>query len=143
MTNPKPQILLALLALALTTSAASAQSDVRPPPRLDPVADAKQCSEAALTSYALSSAEPAETIAEIAFRKCSDKWREAFDPVGKQMDASPALKEAQENCIKKLGLSSCPVPLPSIVHLMNAAQRTFQHDAVIKVFDLRANAAGK
>jgi hypothetical protein len=88
----------------------------------------------------LSSAEPAEKIGEIAFQKCSEKWREAFDPVGKQMDASPALKEAQENCIKRLGPSSCPAPLPSIVHLMNAAQRTFQHDAVIKVFDLRANA---
>jgi hypothetical protein len=117
--------------------------DVRPPPRLDPVADAKQCSEAALTSYALSSAEPAEKIAEMAFRKCSDKWSQAVDPVGKQMDASPALQEAQENCIKKLGPSSCPVPLPSSVYLMNAAQQTFQYEAVTKVFDIRAKAAGK
>jgi hypothetical protein len=126
-------ILVAVLAFAMTTMAASA---------LDPVAGAKQCSEAALTTYALSSAEPAETIAETAFRKCSGKWREAFDRVAREMDASPALKEAQENCIKKLGASSCPAPLPSIVVLMNAAQRTFQYDAGTKVFDIRAKAAG-
>ena len=105
MTNPMMKTLLALLTLAMT-SAASAQS----------LADAKQCSEAALTSYALSSAEPAEKIAEMAFRKCSDKWSEALDPVGKQMDANPELQEAQENCIKKLGPSSCPAPLPSSVY---------------------------
>jgi hypothetical protein len=127
---------LSLLMLAMTTAAASAQSP-------DPVADAKQCSEAALTSYALPSAEPAEKIAEMAFRKCSDKWRQAVDPVGKQMDANPALQEAQENCIKKLGPSACPAPLPSIVYLMNAAQRTFQYEAVTKVFDIRAKVAGK
>ncbi|MET4493103.1 hypothetical protein [Bradyrhizobium sp. LA7.1] len=150
------KILLALLAHALLIGAASAQSprfndashkriaeDVRPPARPDPFADAQQCSEAALNSYALSSAEPAEKIAETAFRKCADKWREAFEPVGQQMDASPALKEAQDTCIKKLGPSSCPAPLPSIVHLMDAAQRTFQNDAVTKVFDIRAKATGK
>lgn len=91
----------------------------------------------------MSSAEPAEKVAEMAFRKCAEKWREAFEPAGRQMDANPALKEAQETCIKKLGSSSCPTPLPSIVHLMNAAQRTFQSDAVTKVFDIRAKAAGK
>ncbi|MET4067021.1 hypothetical protein ABID58_001804 [Bradyrhizobium sp. S3.2.6] len=134
MTNPSMKILLGLLTLAIMTRAASA---------LDSVADAKQCSEAALASYALTSAEPAEKIAEMAFRRCSDKWREAFDPVGREMDASPTLKEAQENCIKRLGPSSCPAPLPSIVVLMNAAQRTFQSDAVTKVFDIRAKVAGK
>jgi hypothetical protein len=134
MTNPTTKILSALLALAMMTGAASA---------LDPVADAKQCSEAALTSYALSSAEPAEKIAEMAFRKCSDKWSEAVDPVGQQMDASPAHKEAQENCVRMLGPSSCPVSLPSSVYLMNAAQRTFQYEAETKVFDIRAKAAGK
>jgi hypothetical protein len=135
MTNPTTKIiLLAVLALAMTARAAST---------LDPVADAKQCSEAALSNYALSSAEPAEKIAEMAFRKCSDKWREAFDPVGREMDASPTLKEAQENCIKRLGPSSCPAPLPSIVVLMNAAQRTFQSEAATKVFDIRAKVAGK
>jgi hypothetical protein len=134
MTNPTTKILLTLLTLATLTGAASA---------LDPVADAKQCSEAALTSYALSSAEPAEKIAEMAFRKCSDKWRRAVEPVGQEMDASPVLKEAQENCIKKLGSSSCPAPLPSIVVLMNAAQRTFQYEAVTKVFDIRGKVAGK
>lgn len=126
----------ALLALAMMTGAASAQSGGR-------VANAKQCSEDALNSYALSSSEPAEKIAEIAFRKCSDKWREALEPVGQQMDASPTLKEAHETCIKKLGPSSCPAPLPSILHLMNAAQQTFQYDAVTKVFDIRAKATGK
>jgi hypothetical protein len=120
----------------MTTAAASAQSP-------DPFADAKQCSEAALTSYALSSAEPAEKIAEIAFRKCSDKWSQAVDPVAQQMDASSARKEGQENCIKMLGPSSCPAPQPSSVYLMNAAQRTFQYEAVTKVFDIRAKAAGK
>jgi hypothetical protein len=59
------------------------------------------------------------------------------------MDASPALKEAQENCIKRLGPSSCPAPLPSSVYLMNAAQRTFQYEAETKVFDIRAKAAEK
>jgi hypothetical protein len=117
--------------------------DVKRPARPDPIADAQECSDAALNSYALSSAEPAEKIAEIAFRKCADQWREALEPVGQQMDASPALREAQETCIKKLGASSCPAPLPSIVHLMDAAQRTFQNDAVTKVFDIRAKAAGK
>jgi hypothetical protein len=131
------KILLALLTFAMMT-AASAQSL-----QLDPVADAKRCSEVALTNYALSSTEPAEKIAEMAFRKCSDKWSQALDPIGKQMDANPTLQDAQENCIKKLGQSSCPAPLPSIVHLMNAAQRTFQNDAVKKVFDIRAKAAGK
>jgi hypothetical protein len=140
-------VMTTLLAMTGLVRSASAE-DVRPPPRLDPLiadlyADAKQCSEAALTSYALSSAEPAEKIAEMAFRKCSDKWSQAVEHVGKQMDASPDLKEAQENCIKKLGPSSCPTPLPSIVHLMNAAQRTFQYEAETKVFDIRANAAGK
>jgi hypothetical protein len=48
MTNPMTTV-LTLLTLAMMTGAASA---------LDPVADAKQCSEAALTSYALSHAEP-------------------------------------------------------------------------------------
>lgn len=142
------KLLLSLLALASLVGAASSQSlriaeDVRPPPRPDLFADAKQCSEAALNSYALSSAEPAEKIAEIAFRKCADRWREAFEPVGQQMDTSPAVREAQETCIKKLGASSCPAPLPSIVHLMDAAQRTFQSDAVTEVFDIRATAVGK
>lgn len=59
------------------------------------------------------------------------------------MDASPAHKEAQENCIRTLGPSSCPVPLPSSVYLMNAALRTFQYEAEAKVFDIRAKAAGK
>ncbi|MET3996684.1 hypothetical protein ACVWXN_002139 [Bradyrhizobium sp. i1.4.4] len=58
------------------------------------------------------------------------------------MDANPALKEAQETCIKKSGPSSCPAPLPSIVHLMNAVQRTFQNYTVTKVFDIRAKTAG-
>jgi hypothetical protein len=135
-------VMTTLLAMTGLVRLAIAE-DVRPPPRLDPFADAKQCSEAALTSYALSSAEPAETIAEMAFRKCSDKWSQAVDPVGQQMDASPALKEAHENCIRMLGPSSCPAPLPSRVYLMNAAQRTFQYEAVTKVFDTRAKAAGK
>jgi hypothetical protein len=137
-------VMTTLLAMTGLVRLAVAE-DVRPPPRhrLDPFADAKQCSEAGLTSYALSSAEPVEKIAEMAFRKCSDKWSQAVDPVGKQMDASPALQEAQENCIKKLGPSSCPARLPSSVYLMNAAQRTFQYEAVTKVFDIRANAAGK
>jgi hypothetical protein len=135
-------VMTTLLAMTGLVRSAIAE-DVRPPPGLDPFADAKQCSEAALTSYALSSAEPAEKIAEMAFRKCSDKWSRAVEPVGEQMDASPALKDAQENCIKRLGPSSCPAPLPSSVYLMNAAQRTFQYEAETKVFDIRAKAAEK
>jgi hypothetical protein len=59
------------------------------------------------------------------------------------MDANPARQEAYKNCIDKLGPSSCPVPLPSSVYLMDAAQQSFQNQAVSKVFDLRAKAAGK
>src|ERR1700740_165756 len=88
-------VMMTLLAITGLVRLATAE-DVRPPPWLDLFADAKQCSEAALTSYALSSADPAEKIAEMAFRKCSDKWSQAFDPVGKQMDASPEHQGAQE-----------------------------------------------
>jgi hypothetical protein len=107
-------VMMTLLAITGLVRLATAE-DVRPPPRLDLFTDAKQCSEAALTSYALSSAEPAEKIAEMAFRKCSDKWRQAVEPLGKQMDANPARQEAYKNCIDNLRPSSCPVPLPSSV----------------------------
>ncbi|MET4418314.1 hypothetical protein ABIB09_000694 [Bradyrhizobium sp. RT3a] len=91
--------IIAVAGLVLMTVAASAQS---------PLADAQQCSEAALNSYALSSAEPAEKIAEIAFQKCAERWRKAFEPVGQQMDANPAVREAQETCIKKIGCIVLP-----------------------------------
>ena len=133
-------VMMTLLAITGLVRLATAE-DVRHPPWLDLFADAKQCSEAALTSYALSSAEPAEKIAEMAFRKCSEKWSQAVEPLGKQMDANPARQEAYKNCIDKLGPSSCPVPLPSSVYLMDAAQQSFQNQAVTKVFDLRAKAA--
>jgi hypothetical protein len=105
-------------------------------------AEAKKCSDDALRRYALSNAEPAEKVAAIAFEKCSDQWERAALANAKIMDASPVLKEAQENCVKKLG-SSCPPARPSIVYLMDALRRTFQHDAIIQVFDIRAEASRK
>ena len=80
----------------------------------DPFADAKQCSEAALATYALSSAESAEKIAEMAFRKCADKWRQAFDPVGQEMDGKPPRRDALrrgglmvENCTYGQSYDQC------------------------------------
>ena len=109
----------------------------------DAFADALQCSKAALTAYALSSSEPAEKIADVAFDKCSEKWSRAAELAGRDPAVSRTTAEAQENCIKKLGAAACPNPLPYRVYLTEAAKRTFRHDAVIEVFDLRAKAAGK
>jgi hypothetical protein len=130
--------------LTLTLSALLiAASIVRPAIADDALwAEAKKCSDDALRRYALSNAEPAEKVTAIAFEKCSDQWERAALANAKIMDTSPVLKEAQENCVKKLG-SSCPPARPSIVYLMDALRRTFQHDAIIQVFDIRAEASRK
>jgi hypothetical protein len=130
--------------LTLTLSALLiAMSFVRPAVADDALwGEAKKCSGAALRRYALSNAGAAEKVAAIAFEKCSDQWEKAAEVNAKTMDASPALKEAQENCVKKLG-TSCPPALPSIIYIMDALRRTFQHDAIIQVFDIRAEASRK
>ena len=51
--------------------------------------------------------------------------------------------QAQANCIKKQGADACPPPMPYSFYLMEAAKRTFRHDAVIQVLDARAEAAKK
>jgi hypothetical protein len=51
--------------------------------------------------------------------------------------------QTQANCIKKLGADACPPPMPYSFYLMEAAKRTFRHDAIIEVFDVRAAAAQK
>jgi hypothetical protein len=104
-------------------------------------ADAKKCSAAAVKTYALSNAEPAEKVAEMAFEKCSEEWRKATDWTEKGMQKE--IQVARDDCVKKLGEAACPTPVPFNIRLMNAARRTFVHNAAIEVFDIRASAAAR
>jgi len=60
---------------------------------------AQQCSETALRSFALSSAEPAEKVAEAAFDKCKEPWNRFAEAAGRRIDASAVTREAQKNCV--------------------------------------------
>jgi hypothetical protein len=108
------------------------------------LADALQCSNATLNQYALSSTDPAEKVAEAAFEKCSDRWREAAEALSRSDQVGNSqVKEAYENCLKKLGYDYCHPTLPPSGYYLNAARRQFEHDAAVKVFDIRAKAAGR
>jgi hypothetical protein len=98
--------------------------------------EAFQCSEAALTRYALLSSEAAEKVADVAFEKCSDKWTRYAEFSGKMMDSSTS-KGAQANCEKMRG-ADCQTALPGSVYLIQAAKRSSK--AVTEVFDIRAEA---
>jgi hypothetical protein len=126
----KPLVLVIVLVTSLNRASAADTS----------IADALQCSNSELERYALSSADPAEKVAEAAFEKCSDRWREVAEAWGRDQEGNPQLKVARENCLKKLD-SDCPPTLPSSVYYLDAARRTFVHDSVVKVFDIRAKAA--
>jgi hypothetical protein len=130
----RPLVLFFAILLVTSLNRATAAADAL-------LADALQCSNAALNQYALSSADPAEKVAEAAFEKCSDLWREAAEALSRndQVGNSQA-KEAYENCLKKLGYDYCHPTLPPSVYYLNAARRQFEHDAVVKVFDIRATA---
>jgi len=130
----KPLVLVFVILLATSVNRATAAADALR-------ADALQCSNAALNQYALSSADPAEKVAEAAFEKCSDRWKEAAEALSRddQVGNSQS-QEADENCLTtKLGYTYCP---PSLYYL-NAARQQFEHDAVVKVFEIRAKAAGR
>lgn len=105
------------------------------------MSDALQCSKAALRQYALFTSEPAEKIADVAFDKCAEKWRKAAEAAGENSQIISMTAQAQANCIKKLGTDACPPPKPYSFYFMEATKRTFKHDAVIEVFDIRAGAA--
>ena len=106
--------------------------------------DAVRCSKAALRQYALATSEPAEKVADAAFDKCSEKWGQAVAELAKKNPQVISMTaQAQANCIKKQGADACPPPMPYSFYLMEAAKRTFRHDAVIQVLDTRAEAAKK
>jgi predicted membrane-bound mannosyltransferase len=109
----------------------------------DAVANAQKCSEDALARYAGSSSEPAEKIADMAFEKCAEQWELAAEIAARNPEVSHRTAEAQENCIKKLGVAACAQPLPYNVYYMQAAKRMFRHQAAIEVRDIRAKAAEK
>jgi hypothetical protein len=109
----------------------------------DAYSDALQCSEAALTRYALSSSDPAESIADMAFDNCSEKWELAAEIAARNPDVSHLTAEAQEDCIKQLGVAACAQPLPPNVSYMQGAKRLFRHQAATEVLEIRAKAAGK
>jgi len=94
-----------------------------------------------LRRYALSSADPAEKVAQAAFDKCIDLWRREGEAVGRKIDASAGHKEWLANCVK-FGGSDCK-PRPTSLSAIDAAEQMFVHDATIEVFDIRAEAAGK
>ncbi|MCK1671233.1 hypothetical protein [Bradyrhizobium sp. 150] len=126
---------IAALCTALTAGAAAAADDL--------TSDAIQCSKAALRQYALTTSEPAEKVADAAFGKCSEKWSQAADLAGRDPQVASMTAQAQAACVKKLGADACPPPRPYSFYFMEAAKRTFMHDAVIEVFDVRAGAAKK
>jgi hypothetical protein len=105
---------------------------------------AQQCSEAALRRYALSSADPAEKVAEAAFDKCKEPWNRFAEALGRRVEASVGMREARENCVKYKGLSAaeCSGP-PASFYAFDAERKRFVHDAFTEVFDIRAEAAGK
>jgi hypothetical protein len=109
----------------------------------DAYSDALQCSEAALTRFALSSSDTAESIADMAFDKCSDKWELAAEIAVRNPNVSHLTAEAQDNCIKQLGVAACAQPLPPNVSYMQGAKRLFRHQAATEVLDIRAKATGK
>jgi hypothetical protein len=123
------------LGAALTGAPATAADNI--------ISDAVRCSKAALRQYALTTSEPAEKVADAAFDKCSEKWGQAAELAGKDPQVISMTAQAQANCIKKLGTDACPPPMPYSFYFMEAAKRTFRHDAVIEVFDARAEAAKK
>jgi hypothetical protein len=106
---------------------------------------AQQCSEAALRRYALSSAEPAEKVAEAAFDKCKEHWNQFAAALGSRIEASAGMRETQKNCIKYYGLSSpkCSLTVPASFYVFDSARKGFIHDASTEVFDIRAEASGK
>jgi hypothetical protein len=105
---------------------------------------AQQCSEAALRRYALSSADPAEKVAEAAFDKCKEPWNRFAEALGRRVEASAGMREARKNCVKYKGLSApeCSGP-PASFYAFDAERKRFVHDAFTEVFDIRAEAAGK
>ena len=129
----KHLVLVFVILLATSVNRATAAADALR-------ADALQCSNAALNQYALSSADPAEKVAEAAFEKCSDRWKEAAEALSREDQVGNSqVKEGDENCLTKLGYTYCP---PSLYYL-NVAHQQFEHDAVVKVFDIRAKATGR
>jgi hypothetical protein len=78
----------------------------------DAYSDALQCSEATLTRYALTRSDAAESIADMAFEECSEKWEQAAEIAVRNPNVSHLTAEAQENCIKQLGVATCAQPLP-------------------------------
>jgi hypothetical protein len=128
--------IIVALGSVLTGCPATAADDI--------TSDAIRCSKAALKQYALATSDPAEKVADAAFEKCSEKWRQAAaELASKDPQIESTTKEAHANCIKRLGTDSCPPPMPYTFYLVEAAKRTFKHDAVIEVFDARAEAAKK
>jgi hypothetical protein len=109
----------------------------------DAYSDALQCSEAALTRYALSSSDTPESIADMAFDNCAKKWELAAEIAVRSPNVSHLAAEAQEDCIKQLGVAACAQPLPPNVSYMQAAKRLFRRQAATEVLDIRAKAAGK
>jgi hypothetical protein len=106
---------------------------------------AQQCSETALRRYALSSAEPAEKVAEAAFDKCKEPWNRFAEALGRKIEASAKSMEAQKNCVKYRGLSAheCSQTGMTSFYLFGSERQRFIHDASTEVFDIRAEAAGK
>jgi hypothetical protein len=105
---------------------------------------AQQCSEAALRRYALSSADPAEKVAEAAFDKCKEPWNRFAEALGRRVEASAEMREARKNCVKYRGLSPSECSGPgSAFYAFDSERKRFVHDAFTEVFDIRAEAAGK
>jgi hypothetical protein len=106
---------------------------------------AQQCSETALRRYALSSAEPAEKVAEAAFDKCKEPWNRFAEALGRRIEASAESMEARKKCVKYKGLSvpECSVTGTTSVYVFTSERQRFVHDASTEVFDIRAEAVGK
>jgi hypothetical protein len=102
---------------------------------------AQQCSETALRRYALSSADPAEKVAEAAFDKCKEPWNRFAEALGSRVDTET--REAQKNCVKYRGLSPWECSGHGSAIVFNRERELFVRDATTEVFDIRAEAAGK
>jgi hypothetical protein len=105
---------------------------------------AQQCSETALRRYALSSADPAEKVAEAAFDKCKEPWNRFADALGGRVEASAESREARKNCVKYRGLiPECSRTDSASRYAFDSERKGFVRDATTEVFDIRAEAAGK
>lgn len=122
--------------LTLTGSPAAAEDNV--------FSDAIQCSKAALKLYARYPVRiPRKMLPTRHSTNAPSDGPRPLNWLERIRRRSAWRRWAQANCVKKLGADGCPPAMPYSFYYMEAAKRTFRHDAAIEVFDLRVEAARK